>query len=71
MVCRKITINKSFPADHPYASHTARYAVFPKFAEVPEEEKRGYRAREEMPKNPEIASNPYDVQVIAKTKGKT
>ncbi|XP_064644813.1 uncharacterized protein LOC135498467 isoform X2 [Lineus longissimus] len=62
-------INKSYPAEHPYSSHTPRNAVFPKFAESPEDPKRGVDAKGNLPKDHEVPSNPYDVIVVSKTKG--
>ena len=64
----KLMINKPFPAEHPYASHEERKAVFPKF-DSPEDYKRGVDARRQKPKNDEMPSMPYDVTIVSKTKG--
>ena len=61
-------INKPFPAEHPYASHEERKAVFPKF-DSPEDYKRGVNARMQRPKNDEMPAMPYDITIVSKTKG--
>ena len=67
---RKMMIQKPFPAEHPYASHMSRFAVFPKF-DTPEDAKRGFAARDQLPKNPEMPSQPYDVTIVRKVKGQS
>ena len=61
-------IDEPFPAEHPYSSHTPRFAVFPKF-DSPDDLTRGVDARTPLPKHPEMPSQPYDVTIISKTKG--
>ena len=61
-------IKRPFPAEHPYASHMERKALFPKFDSA-DDPKKGVEARSQMPKNDEMPSNPYDVVVLSKTKG--
>ena len=61
-------IKKPFPAEHPYSSHMSNYAIFPSF-ETPEDPKRGYRAREQDPKNDEMPAMNNDVIILNKTKG--
>ena len=62
-------IDKPFPAEHPYTSHEPRFALFPKFADVPEDPKRGVDARNQRPISDEMPANPYDVIVKHKIKG--
>ena len=62
-------LHQPFPAEHPYASHQSKFAVFPKF-DTPGDPQRGVKARSEMPLNDEMPANPYDVVVVKKTKGK-
>ena len=66
--CRRILINRDFPAEHPYSSHMERMAVFPKF-DASEDPKRGVAARYQQPLNSEMPSTAFDVQIINKTKG--
>ena len=61
-------INKTFPADHPYASHIPRTALFPKF-DSPEDPKRGVAARNEKPISSEMPATAADVTIVHKTKG--
>lgn len=65
---REQLISRDFPAEHPYSSHMARYALFPKFDSF-EDPKRGVNARRERPINAEMPANNFDVTVIQKTKG--
>ena len=61
-------INKTFPADHPYASHIPRTALFPKF-DSSEDPKRGVAARNEKPISNEIPATAADTIIVHKTKG--
>ncbi|CAH1774615.1 unnamed protein product [Owenia fusiformis] len=65
----KLSIDKPFPAEHPHSSHTSRSAVFPSFANSPEDPKRGVDARKNKPKDAEMPSQPYECTIISKTKG--
>ncbi|KAL8559311.1 hypothetical protein ACOMHN_060002 [Nucella lapillus] len=56
------SINLPFPAEHPYASHVPRYAVFPKF-DSSDDPKRGVAARRHLPITSEMPGNPFDVTV--------
>lgn len=62
-------IGLPFPADHPYASHISRFAIFPSFATLAEEPKRGVAARASLPLSAETPAAAYDVQVVHKIKG--
>ena len=61
-------INQQFPAEHPYASHTSKFAVLPNFDSA-QDPKSGVAARDIMPKSDEMPSNPWDVLVVRKVKG--
>ena len=62
-------IRESFPAEHPYSSHVPKFAVFPTFAQVPGDPKRGIAARDNRPKDTEMPANPNDITIIKKIKG--
>ncbi|CAL1541724.1 unnamed protein product [Lymnaea stagnalis] len=64
----KRVINKPFPAEHPYASHTEKFALFPTF-DSPQDKKRGAAARQQKPISNEMPANPYNTQVVKKTFG--
>lgn len=57
-----------FPAEHPYASHISRKALFPNF-DTPYDPKTGVGARREFPKNVHIPANPHEVIILKKAKG--
>lgn len=62
-------IERPFPAEHPYASHEPRLALFPKFTECPDDPRTGVRAQINQPKHVEIPSKAPDLRIISKTKG--
>ncbi|XP_041460257.1 uncharacterized protein C7orf31-like isoform X1 [Lytechinus variegatus] len=65
----KLSIDKPFPAEHPYSSHMSRFAMFPSFASTPDDYKTGEAARQQQPLHPEIPANPNDITINYKSKG--
>jgi len=65
----KLSIDKPFPAEHPYSSHMSRFAMFPSFANTPDDYKTGEAARHQLPLHPQIPANPNDVTINYKSKG--
>jgi hypothetical protein len=63
-------IQKAFPAEHPFASHVPRFAVFPTF-ESPADPKKGVEARNAKPKDATMPSMGYDYIVINQSKGES
>ncbi|CAH1241854.1 C7orf31 [Branchiostoma lanceolatum] len=63
-----VMIDLPFPAEHPYASHIARYAVIPKF-DCPDDPKRGVRARRDQPLHHETPATPHNVRINSKSRG--
>ena len=68
---RKIQIDKSFPAEHPYSSHMSRFAMFPSFSNSPDDYKTGEAAKANGTLHPQMPASAYDVTVNHKSKGKT
>lgn len=69
-ICSKLSIDQSFPAEHPYSSHMSRFAMFPSFASTPDDYKTGEAARQQLPLHPEIPANPNPITINYKSKGK-
>ncbi|XP_071478144.1 uncharacterized protein [Diadema antillarum] len=65
----KLSIDKPFPAEHPYSSHMSRFAMFPSFSNTPDDYKTGEAARRSLPLHPQIPANPNDVTINYKSKG--
>ncbi|XP_022100502.1 uncharacterized protein LOC110984527 isoform X2 [Acanthaster planci] len=66
----KIQIDKTFPAEHPYSSHMSRFALFPSFANSPDDYKTGEAAKESSTTlHPQMPASSYDVTINHKTKG--
>ncbi|XP_077993001.1 uncharacterized protein LOC144447016 [Glandiceps talaboti] len=65
----KMKINKPFPAEHPYASHQSKFALFPTFGTSPDDPKTGVGAVNNLPLHPLQPAMPYDVVVEEKVKG--
>jgi len=64
-------IHKSFPGEHPFASHIPRLKTFPSFSTTAEEPKRGVEARNHQPISAETPASNFDVLILNKTKGMT
>jgi len=61
-------IDLNFPAEHPYASHTEKFALLPSFTS-PQDPTRGLDAQRKQPINSEMPANPYNMTVVKKIKG--
>ena len=61
-------VNRTFPAEHPYSSHMARSALFPRY-DSDMDPRRGVAARDQRPIDAEMPAKAYDVQIVHKTKG--
>jgi len=64
----RLLIDKPFPAEHPYASHAPRFALFPDYSS-PDDPYTGDSFRSEPPKNISKAASSYDVKIESKAKG--
>ncbi|XP_065053966.1 sperm-associated microtubule inner protein 4-like isoform X2 [Rhopilema esculentum] len=62
-------IEKKFPAEHPYSSHSSRFALFPQF-DVPTDMSKGDAAHLFQPTlPPETAASAPEASIIGKAKG--
>ncbi|XP_070535443.1 uncharacterized protein [Ptychodera flava] len=65
----KMKINLPFPAEHPYASHQSKFALFPTFGTTPDDPKTGVGAVNNQPLHPLQPAMPYDTVIEEKVKG--
>ncbi|XP_006820583.1 uncharacterized protein LOC100378923 [Saccoglossus kowalevskii] len=65
----KLKINLPFPAEHPYASHQPKFALFPTYGSNPDDPNTGTAAQYIQPLHHSQPAAPYDVKVEEKVKG--